>query len=152
VKIAIAGLGRMGTQITQKLAEDNHQVIAHNRSKEPIKEATKFGALPAYEKADVVKAFANQQLIVWLMIPAEVVDEQLAEWLAIIPKDSIVIDGGNSDYRLTKKRSLKVAAKGSAFIDVGTSGGVWGYKNGFSMMVGGDEKSFKEKGPPQSFA
>lgn len=147
MKIAIAGLGRMGSQIAQKIAEDGHQVIAHNRSHEPIEEAVKYGAKAAYEKTDVVKAFGGEQLIVWVMIPAEVVDEQLAEWLKIIPKGSIIIDGGNSDYRLTKQRSKKVATAGSTLLDVGTSGGVWGYKNGFSMMVGGHEKSFKKIEP-----
>lgn len=147
MKIAIAGLGRMGGQIARKLAEDGHEVIAHNRSREPIDEAVKFGAQPAYEKNDVVKAFTGEQAAVWVMIPAEVVDEQLAEWLKILPKGSIIIDGGNSDYRLTKARSKKVEAAGSSLLDVGTSGGVWGYKNGFSMMVGGDEKSFKKIDP-----
>lgn len=147
MKVTIAGLGRMGAQIAQKLAEGGHQVIAHNRSREPIDEAAKYGTMPAYEKGDVVKAFTDEQLIVWLMIPAEVVDEQLAQWLAIVPKGSIIIDGGNSDYRLTKQRSEKVSAQGSMLLDVGTSGGVWGLKNGFSMMVGGDEESFKKIEP-----
>ena len=147
MKIAIAGLGRMGGQIAQKLAEAGHKVIAHNRSREPIHEAVKYGAMAAYEKTDVVQAFENEQLILWVMIPAEVVDEQLTEWLAIIPKGSIIIDGGNSDYRLTKERSKKVSAKGSMLLDVGTSGGVWGLKNGFSMMVGGGKQAFKKIEP-----
>ena len=77
------------------------------------------------------------------MIPAEVVDQELDAWLVLVPKGSILIDGGNSDFRLTKKRSELVASKGSTLLDVGTSGGVWGYKNGFSMMAGGDQDSFK---------
>lgn len=144
MKIAIAGLGRMGGQIARKLTEDGHEVIAHNRSREPIDEAVKNGAKPAYEKSDVVKAFGGEPVVVWVMIPAEVVDEQLAQWLKILPKGSVIIDGGNSDYRLTKARSKKIEAGGSSLLDVGTSGGVWGYKNGFSMMVGGDQKSFNK--------
>lgn len=147
MKIAIAGLGRMGTQISRKLAEDNHEVIAHNRSRGPIDEAAKFGAKPAYEKQDVLDNFRGQQLVLWLMLPAEVVDPELDVWLKLSPKDSIFIDGGNSDFRLTKKRFDKVKATGSSLVDAGTSGGVWGYKNGFSMMVGGDKDSFTKVEP-----
>ncbi|MBI2009011.1 decarboxylating 6-phosphogluconate dehydrogenase [Candidatus Saccharibacteria bacterium] len=142
MRIAVAGLGRMGMQIARKLTEDGHEVIVHNRSKEPIDEAVKFGAKPAYEKTDVLQAFANEKLIVWLMVPANVVDDQLDEWLGLIPKGSILIDGGNSDFRLTKKRSELVASKGSILLDCGTSGGIWGQKNGFSMMVGGNQAAF----------
>ncbi len=147
MKIAIHGLGRMGQQIAQKLAENGHVVVAHNRSKEPIEEASKFGAKPAYIKEDVLSSFSEQQFVMWLMLPADVVDDELNEWLSLAPKDSLFIDGGNSDYRNTQKRSGLVAEKGSTLLDVGTSGGVWGYKNGFSMMAGGDETGFKSIEP-----
>src|SRR5688572_27658548 len=113
MKISIAGLGRMGMQIARKLAEDGHEVIAHNRSKAKVDEAVGYGATAAYEKADVVKAFEGQQLVLWIMIPAETMDDQLDEWLSLVPKGSILIDGGNSDFRLTKKRAEKVAEAGS---------------------------------------
>jgi 6-phosphogluconate dehydrogenase len=77
------------------------------------------------------------------MVPGDVVDQELDEWLKIIPQKSILIDGGNSDFRLTKKRAELVSKNGSILMDVGTSGGVWGYKNGFSMMIGGDMETFK---------
>ncbi len=143
MKIAVAGLGRMGMQIARKLAENQHDVIAHNRSIGPIDEAVTYGATAAYTKEEVVKAFGTDMLVIWLMVPAEVVDSELDAWLKIIPKQSIIIDGGNSDYRLTKRCSLKVRDQGSELMDVGTSGGVWGYQNGFSMMCGGDTASFK---------
>lgn len=142
MKIAIAGLGRMGAQIARKLAENGHQVIAQNRSRLPIDEAVKFGATAAYEKKDVVDAFKGEQLVLWIMLPADVVDTELNGWLALVPTGSILVDGGNSDFRLTKERAERVRAKGSQLIDVGTSGGVWGYKNGFSMMAGGDAQAF----------
>ena len=147
MRIVIAGLGRMGTQIARKLIEDGHEVIVHNRSKEPINEAVKFGAKPAYEKPDALQAFVNEQLVVWLMVPADVVDDQLDEWLKLAPKASIIIDGGNSDFRLTKKRSELVASYGSTLLDCGTSGGIWGQKNGFSMMVGGNQAAFAATEP-----
>lgn len=139
MKIAVHGLGRMGMQIARKLAEADHTVIAHNRSLEPIAEAASYGAVAANTKQDVLNAFQGDQVVLWLMLPADVVDEHLDEWLDMLPKDSIIVDGGNSDYRLTRERSKRVAAAGHQLLDCGTSGGVWGYQNGFSMMVGCDD-------------
>jgi 6-phosphogluconate dehydrogenase len=143
MKIAISGLGRMGSQIVQKLVKGGHEVIAHNRSHEPIDEAAKLGATPAYEKTDVIKAFDNQPVVLWIMIPASVIESELDSWLTLLPNGSIIIDGGNSDYRGDKARADKVAAAGSVLLDIGTSGGVWGYENGFSMMVGGDNTAYE---------
>ncbi|HZP55680.1 MAG TPA: NADP-dependent phosphogluconate dehydrogenase [Candidatus Saccharimonadales bacterium] len=147
MKIAIHGLGRMGSQITKKLSEDGHEVIAHNRSKEPIDEAVDNGAQAAYEKHDVLDAFKNEQLVLWLMLPAEVIGEELDKWLELVPKNSLFIDGGNSDFRLTKERAEKIEKAGSTLLDVGTSGGILGLKQGFSMMVGGSQDGFKKIEP-----
>lgn len=142
MKIAIAGLGRMGMQIARKLAENGHEVIAHNRSREPVDVAVTYGVTAAYTKEDVVKAFDGQQFVLWIMIPANVVDAELEAWLKLMPKGSTIIDGGNSDYRMTRERAKKVETAGLFLLDSGTSGGVWGYQNGFSMMVGGDKTAF----------
>jgi 6-phosphogluconate dehydrogenase len=147
MKIAISGLGRMGDQIAKKLAENGHEVIANNRSREPIDKAIKYGATPAYDKQSVVNAFDSQPVILWIMIPAEVIDSEIDNWLEILPKNSIIIDGGNSDYRDDKTRADKVTNAGSTLLDIGTSGGIWGIYNGFSMMVGGDEKSYHTINP-----
>src|SRR6266404_2237683 len=108
MKIAVSGLGRMGSQIARKLAEGGHEVIANNRSPAPIDEAVSHGAVAAYEKQDVAKLFENQQAIVWVMVPAEIVDAQIEEWLKLLPKGSVFIDGGNSDFRQTKKMAVKI--------------------------------------------
>ncbi len=142
MKIAISGLGRMGGQIARKLHEAGHSVIAHNRSRGPIEELAALGMIPGFSPEEVVSSFGDDQVVLWLMVPSEVIGEELAKWLKIIPPGSIIIDGGNSDYRLTAKRALVVKEQGSTLIDVGTSGGVFGYKNGFSMMVGGEKESF----------
>lgn len=142
MKIAISGLGRMGGQIAQKLAENGHEVIAHNRSRGPVDEAAAHGAVAAYEKTDVVAAFDGQPVVLWIMIPADVIEAELDSWLEILPAGSIIIDGGNSDYRGDQERADKVASKGSVLLDIGTSGGVWGLENGFSMMVGGDKAAY----------
>lgn len=138
MKIAIHGLGRMGMQIARKLAEDGHYVIAHNRSPEKIDIAAQYGTHGAKTKQDVLNEFGKDQVVLWIMLPADVVDEQLEAWNKLLPQGSIIIDGGNSDFRLTKQRNQSVINAGHSWFDVGTSGGVWGYQNGFSMMAGGD--------------
>ncbi len=139
MKIAIIGLGKMGMQIVHKLVEDGHEVVAYNRSPEQITVAQKLGATPATTREAVVAAFADEQLTAWLMIPSDAVDAELNAWLAIVPKGSVIVDGGNSDFRKTQQRAAKVAENGSVLLDVGTSGGILGLKAGFSMMVGGDD-------------
>ncbi len=146
-KIAVIGLGRMGGQIAKKLHEGGFKVIAHNRSSGKVDEMVALGMVGAYKKEDVVKAFVEEQVVLWLMLPSEIMDEELNTWLALVPKGSILIDGGNSDFRLTKKRSELVKEAGSIMLDVGTSGGVWGYQNGFAMMAGGDKEAFIEIEP-----
>jgi 6-phosphogluconate dehydrogenase len=143
MKIAIIGLGKMGKQIAKKLHEGGHTVVAYNRSKDSVDEMALLGITPAYTREEVINLFGEEQVVIWLMVPAEAVDQELDEWLKILPKKSILIDGGNSDFRLTKKRAEKVAGSGSILMDIGTSGGVWGYENGFSMMAGGDVETFK---------
>ena len=147
MKIAIDGLGKMGAQIAKKLHEAKHEVIVYNRSRNSIDEMASLGMKPAYEREDVAKYFEGEQAVVWIMIPSEAVDQELADWLKILPQNSILIDGGNSDFRLTKKRAEMVSQSGSVLIDVGTSGGVWGYQNGFCMMAGGDAETFKKIEP-----
>ena len=147
MKIAIAGLGRMGMQIARKLAENGHEVVAHNRSRGSIDAAVRYGATAAYTKQDVLSAFGGKHFVLWMMIPADAVDIELEDCIGIMPKGSIIIDGGNSDFRLTQKRAEKVKAAGLNMLDLGTSGGIWGYQNGFSMMAGGDEKAFKAVEP-----
>ncbi len=143
MKIAISGLGRMGGQIARKLYDDGHTVIAHNRSAEKVDEAKAYGATPAYSEKEVIDAFGGDQVVVWLMLPAGIIDAKLDEWLDLLPEGSIVIDGGNSDYRGDKARSERVSARGSQLLDIGTSGGVWGLENGFAMMVGGDKLAYQ---------
>jgi len=149
MKIAIQGLGRMGMQISRKLSESGeHTVIAHNRSHDPIDEAATYGAVKAYEKADVIREFGDDRVVIWIMLPDTVVDSQVDEWLTMIPRGSVIIDGGNSNFTMTQKLNEKVTAAGMYLIDVGVSGGIWGYQNGFCMMAGGGtDEVFKELEP-----
>lgn len=147
MKIIISGLGRMGMQIAKKLVEAGHEVVAHNRSPEPIDQAKEFGAISAYTIKEAVDQFKDQKVAVWLMVPAGVVDGVMDDWLKYLPAGSIVIDGGNSDYRGDANRAEKVASHGSTLLDIGTSGGVWGYQRGFCMMVGGDKLAYQYISP-----
>ena len=147
MKIAIQGLGRMGIQIAERLTLDGHAVIAHNRSPEPLQTAADFGAIAAATKIDVLHAFDNDRPVIWIMLPADVVESHLREWLEILPQGSLLIDGGNSDFRLTQQHAQIVSGARSEFVDVGTSGGIMGLENGFSMMVGGDSAGFKTLEP-----
>ena len=142
MKIAIDGLGKMGGQIAKLLHDGGHDVVAHNRSAGSVDEAKAHGMLPAYTKQEVVAAFNGEPAIIWIMIPAEAINGEIEEWLTLIPAGSILIDGGNSDYRGDMARAEKVATHGSYLLDIGTSGGIWGLTNGFSMMVGGHENAF----------
>jgi 6-phosphogluconate dehydrogenase len=143
MKIAVSGLGRMGAQIAHKLSENGHSVIANNRSPEPITEAVAHGAIAALTKDDVVKAFGSERPVIWIMLPNTIVESEISKWLEMLPAGSILIDGGNSDFRDTQKNEALVRAKDCLLIDVGTSGGIWGYENGFSMMVGGDKAAYE---------
>ena len=144
MKIAVHGLGRMGMQIARKLAESKeHEVLVLNRSPEPVQEAVEYGAVGAASKEAAVQAFNGERIAVWLMLPADITDAQVNEWLAVVPKGSVIINGGNSDYRLTKVLAEKVHAAGSELLDIGVSGGIWGYQNGFCMMAGGDRTGFE---------
>ncbi len=132
----------MGGQIARKLHDNGHTVVAHNRSPEKVDQAKEYGAVPAYTDQEVVDAFEGEPVVLWIMLPAEIINDKINEWLRILPKGSIVIDGGNSDYRGDKARAEHVSAAGSMLLDIGTSGGVWGLQNGFSMMVGGNRDAY----------
>lgn len=147
MKIAISGLGRMGGQIARKLHEAGHDVVAHNRSRDSVEAAAAYGAIPAYEKPDVVAAFNDEPVVLWIMVPAEAIEAEIAAWLEILPKGSIVIDGGNSDYRGDSMRAERAVERGVTLLDIGTSGGIWGIENGFSMMVGGHEDAYETLRP-----
>lgn len=140
--IAIQGLGRMGMQIARKLAESGqHTIIGHDVVQERTDEVTAFGAVAAYTKKAVCDAFGGEQVVVWVMLPADFVPAQVDEWLQILPAGSIIVDGGNSNFRNTQRLNATAKAAGVHLLDVGVSGGIWGYENGFPLMCGGDDKA-----------
>ncbi|MBA3757689.1 NADP-dependent phosphogluconate dehydrogenase [Candidatus Saccharibacteria bacterium] len=145
MKIGFSGLGKMGSQMVVRLLRDDHEVIVMNRSPGPAQKAVLEGARLASNPQELVNAL--DPVIVWLMLPDIIVAEHLKKILPLAPKGSIFIDGGNSDFRNTQVLSKFVHSSGNFLIDVGTSGGILGLENGFSMMVGGDHKAVKQIKP-----
>jgi 6-phosphogluconate dehydrogenase len=136
VQIGFVGLGKMGSQIVAKLLAAGHSVVVTDVDNEAVAKMAQLGATPAKDRADLVSQL-SQPVVIWLMIPAQFVQAELEEWLKLLPSGSIVVDGGNSDYRLTLQRAPLAEARGVSLIDAGTSGGILGLANGFSIMVGG---------------
>jgi len=140
MKIVIHGLGRMGMQIARKLAESNaHTVYGHNRSLEPMQEAAGYGVKPTPDKNTFLGEIGSERAVVWVMLPSDITDQIVMEWTTLLPAGSIIINGGNSDFRKTRELNSRVAATGMYLVDIGVSGGVWGYQNGFPLMCGCDD-------------
>lgn len=143
MKLVIVGLGKMGAQIAQMLIKAGHQVIAVDPDPSAVKTAAEHGAIPAETRVEAVNKFDGEQVVVWLMIPAKFVGDEVAGWLELLPAGSVVVDGGNTDFRDTQRHAASLAEKDVKFVDVGVSGGVLGLANGFSMMAGGDEEAYQ---------
>ena len=137
MKLGMVGLGRMGGNMTRRLIRDGHRCVVYSRSTESINELAKEKAIGALDLADLVKKLERPR-IVWLMIPAAGVDSSIAELLPLLDPGDTVIDGGNSYYVDDIRRGKELAAKGIHYVDVGTSGGVWGLERGYCMMIGGE--------------
>jgi 6-phosphogluconate dehydrogenase len=144
--LAVFGLGRMGGQIARRLHRNGFKVFAWNRSPGPVEKFKKFGGLASSDISEVVKRPDKPPRIFWIMLPQEIIDDFIfgREHLGpFLRKGDIVIDGGNSFYKDSMRRAAKLKRKGVFFFDCGTSGGVWGEKNGFAIMVGGPEEKWK---------
>jgi 6-phosphogluconate dehydrogenase len=137
MQIGFIGLGKMGLPMVLRLQKAGHSVVVIDHHQENIDKAVAAGAHAASTEQDMVGELPDPA-IVWLMISSKVVDAELDTLFGLLPKGSIIIDGGNSDYRLTRERSKRVQAAGMSLVDVGTSGGVLGAERGYCMMVGGE--------------
>lgn len=158
MKIGFIGLGKMGSNMVHRLLNDKHEVVVFNRSKEPIKEAEKLGAIAANSLENLVNKLEGRKII-WLMVPSgKPVDENINALLPFLNKDDIIIDGGNSNYKDSQARAKLCAEKEIHFLDCGTSGGIWGLKEGYCLMYGGNkhaanhcEPVFKTLAPENGF-
>lgn len=143
MKLGFIGLGKMGSNMVKRLLLDNHKVAVWDKNESNIKEAEKAGAFGSSSIKNLVENLKDEKRkIIWLMVPSgKPVDENLDELINLLDKDDIIIDGGNSYYKETMERGIKAAEKGIHYLDCGTSGGVWGLENGYSLMSGGNKEA-----------
>jgi 6-phosphogluconate dehydrogenase len=146
MQLGIIGLGRMGGNMTRRLVRGGHACVVYNRSKGPVDELVKDGALGTTDLAAFVSMLAAPRAI-WLMVPAAVVDRVLADLTPLLAKGDTVIDGGNSYYRDDIARAGRLAESGIHYVDCGTSGGVWGLERGYCLMIGGEAETVKRLDP-----
>ena len=138
MQLGMIGLGRMGANMVRRLLRANHECVVYDRSAEAVQGLVKDGAVGAKSLEDFV-AKLEQPRAIWLMIPAALVDATLSDLVAVVSKDDIIIDGGNSYYIDDIRRARELSDKGVHYVDVGTSGGVWGLERGYCQMIGGEK-------------
>jgi 6-phosphogluconate dehydrogenase len=131
------GLGRMGANMVRRLLRDGHECVAYDMSAQAVADIAAAGAIGAGSLGDFV-AKLRAPRAVWLMVPAAVVDHTIADLLPLLQPGDILIDGGNSYYVDDLRRAKSLAPQGIHYVDVGTSGGVWGLERGYCMMIGGE--------------
>ncbi len=145
-QLGMIGLGRMGGAMARRLLKNGHDCIVFDRSRKAVNALTKVKAVGASSLADLAKKLVKPRAI-WLMVPAAAVDGTIADLLPFLERGDVLIDGGNSYYIDDLRRAKELAEKGIHYVDVGTSGGVWGLERGFCMMIGGDPAVVKRLGP-----
>jgi 6-phosphogluconate dehydrogenase len=146
MQIGMIGLGRMGANMVRRLLRGGHQCLVFDRSPNVVGELVREKAIGATSLADLVKKLEKPRAI-WLMVPAAVVDTMIADLLPHLEAEDILIDGGNSYYVDDIRRAKELAAKRIAYVDVGTSGGVWGLERGYCMMIGGPQQAIQHLDP-----
>ena len=140
MELGLIGLGRMGAYMAQRLLRAGHCVVGYARHTSTVQSRLQEGAISAGASslADIVNQLARPRAL-WLMVPAASVDATLAELVPLLAPDDVVIDGGNSYYRDDVRRAAELARHGLHYLDVGTSGGVWGLERGYCLMIGGED-------------
>ena len=146
MQIGMIGLGRMGANMVRRLLTGGPQCVVFDRSQKAIQELVEEKAVGSSSLGDFVKKLAKPRAV-WLMVPAAVVDQTIADLLPHLERDDILIDGGNSYYIDDIRRAKELAPKGIHYVDVGTSGGVWGLERGYCMMIGGENSVVKHLDP-----
>ena len=146
MQLGMIGLGRMGANMVRRLLRGGHQCVVFNRSQKPVDELVAEKAIGSTSLADLVGKLVKPR-VVWLMVPAASVDKTIDELLPLLDRGDILIDGGNSYYIDDLRRAKEMAAKGIHYVDVGTSGGVWGLERGYCMMIGGEPSVVKHLDP-----
>src|SRR3989454_4477090 len=146
MQLGMVGLGRMGANMVRRLIRNGHKCVVFDRSPEVVSQLAEEKAVGAASLADLVKSL-DKPRAVWLMVPAAAVDETIAGLLSQLDAGDILIDGGNSYYVDDIRRAKELALRRIHYVDVGTSGGVWGLERGYCMMIGGEKDVVKRLDP-----
>jgi 6-phosphogluconate dehydrogenase len=139
MQMGMVGLGRMGANMVRRLLKGGHQCVVFNRSPKPVEELAREGAVASSSLKDLVSKLTKPRTV-WLMVPAAIVDEMIGEIAPALEPDDTLVDGGNSYYVDDIRRAKELAPKQIHYLDVGTSGGVWGLERGYCMMIGGEDQ------------
>jgi len=146
MQLGMIGLGRMGANMVKRLLKGGHQCVVYDMSPKAVADLVQEKAVGASSLADLVKKMQKPRAV-WLMVPAAVTDKTIADLLPHLEAGDILIDGGNSYYIDDIRRAKELAAKHLHYVDVGTSGGVWGLERGYCMMIGGEKGVVKHLDP-----
>jgi 6-phosphogluconate dehydrogenase len=146
MELGMIGLGRMGANMVRRLTRGGHQCIVYDLQPDAVKAIVKVGAVGTTSVEDLAHKLKKPRSV-WLMVPAAVVDSTLKTLIPFLERDDVVIDGGNSYYHDDLRRSAELKLKGVHYVDVGTSGGVWGSERGYCLMIGGEESVVRRLDP-----
>ena len=146
MQIGMIGLGRMGANMVRRLIRAGHSAVVHDRAPEARAALERDGAINAPSLEALIKQLSSPRAV-WMMVPAAVVDDVIGSLRPLLQRGDIIIDGGNSHYQDAIARSKELAADGLHYLDVGTSGGVWGLERGYCLMIGGDDAAVKHLDP-----
>jgi len=147
MELGMIGLGRMGSNMTRRLLDGDHRVVVYDPNKEAVEALVVLGARGSESIPDLVRSLATPRAI-WLMVPSgEPTESTVNNLAAELSQGDVVIDGGNSNYKDSMRRASVLSQKGINFLDVGTSGGVWGLEEGYCLMVGGGMEAFRHMEP-----
>ncbi len=147
MELAIVGLGRMGGNMARRLHQAGHRVVAYNRSRDKTEEIIGEGLEGGFTPQEIVDMLSAPR-IVWLMVPAgDATEQTLEEFAALLSQGDTIVDGGNANFKDSKRRHAMLKERGIRFVDAGISGGVWGLTNGYGTMVGGDREAVEPLEP-----
>lgn len=146
MQVGMIGLGRMGANMVRRLLREGHECVVYDRHADIVQGLAKEGAVASASLDELVKKLKPSRAI-WLMVPAAVVDATVNELASYLTQDDLIIDGGNSYYIDDIRRATDLEARGIGYVDVGTSGGVWGLERGYCMMIGGSDRAVKRLDP-----
>lgn len=147
MELGMIGLGRMGSNMVQRLLGGDHRVVAYDPIPDAVQAVVEHGAVGANSVADLVAQLAKPAAV-WIMVPSgEPAESTISSLATELASDDVIVDGGNSYYKDSMRRAAHLVEKGILFLDAGTSGGIWGLKEGYCLMVGGDAKAFRRLEP-----